>query len=83
MTGSDIDRQELLDDAALVEYCLANVSPTERQRIESMDVRSRSVRCLDRCGSCYRESLLVVDGVPVTGETCSQLIASRDSGETP
>ncbi|WP_170977352.1 DUF1450 domain-containing protein [Halorussus salinisoli] len=52
----------------LVEYCLANVTPSQRARLDDADVRTRSVGCLDRCGTCHRSQFLVLDGTVVVDD---------------
>lgn len=52
----------------LVEYCLANVTRTQRERLDDAEVRTRSVGCLDRCGTCHRKRFLVLDGTVIVDE---------------
>jgi uncharacterized protein YuzB (UPF0349 family) len=59
----------------VVEYCLGNVTPTQRTRLADADVRTRGADCLDRCGRCYRDRFLVVDGVVVDGEAAVRRVA--------
>lgn len=75
-------QQQSFESIDVIEYCLANVSTSERQQIESAETSTHGVRCLDRCGTCYKESFIVVNGKPVTGAACDQLIESLDGGET-
>lgn len=62
-------------DDPLVEYCLGNVTPAQRARLDDADVRTRGARCLDRCGTCYRGRFLVVDGVVVDDEAAVRRFA--------
>lgn len=52
----------------LVEYCVANVTQSQRARLDDADVRTRSVGCLDRCGTCHRSRFLVLDGTVVVDD---------------
>lgn len=72
MTG---ERPSASDDQDVyVEYCLANVSPERRSILETADVATRGVACLDRCGTCYASSFLVVDGTPIEGPACDRFV---------
>lgn len=69
------------DQCVYVEYCLANVSPQQREVLEYADVATRGVACLDRCGRCYRSTFLVVNGDPIEGNACDQFVDALQQGE--
>lgn len=67
-----------------VEYCLGNVDAETRRRLRALGTDERHCerstddliekRCLRRCGDCYREPFLVIDGTPVTGATHADIL---------
>lgn len=61
-----------------IEYCLCNVDRETRERLAATDAETVGKRCLQRCGDCYREALLVVDGTPRTGSDHADLLAGVD-----
>jgi uncharacterized protein YuzB (UPF0349 family) len=67
-TDAPADGAERDAQLRLVEYCVANVTPSQRARLDDADVRTRSVGCLDRCGTCRRHRFLVVDGTVVVDQ---------------
>jgi uncharacterized protein YuzB (UPF0349 family) len=46
----------------LVECCLSNVSSDARAVLDESDHEIRESFCLDRCGTCYEQPFLIVDG---------------------
>ncbi|MEF8853834.1 MAG: DUF1450 domain-containing protein [Haloarculaceae archaeon] len=79
--------------AETIEYCLRNVDGTTRKRLlaagagtdadaaadESATVVEQ--RCLQRCGECYREDFLVVDGAVETGASHAALLSAHGVSE--
>lgn len=63
---------------ALLECCLSNVSLDARVALDESDHEIRETICLDRCGDCYAQPFLVVDGDIYTGETHRDLLESLD-----
>jgi len=67
-----------------IEYCLRNVDSATRRRLAAeteMDTGTDGVeiverRCLQRCGDCYRDDFLVVDGAIQTADSHATLLAS-------
>jgi uncharacterized protein YuzB (UPF0349 family) len=60
-----------------VEYCLDNVDAATRRRLDDLDgITVTEERCLQRCGDCYRESFLVVDGELETGDTHEAMLTA-------
>ena len=51
----------------LVEYCIRNVEPGDRRRLDALDVDVSERFCLQRCGDCDAEPFLVIDGRYVAG----------------
>lgn len=47
---------------ALIECCLSNVSSDMRKALSESDHEVRETFCLDRCGICYNQQFLVIDG---------------------
>lgn len=64
---------------ALVECCLSNVSSDARVALNESDHDVREALCLDRCGTCYDQPFLVVDGELQQGNSHQQLLQSFDS----
>ena len=59
-----------------VEYCLNNVDATTRRRLDDIeDENVIETRCLQRCGECYRDSFVVVDGELRTGSTHGEVLS--------
>jgi uncharacterized protein YuzB (UPF0349 family) len=73
-----------------IEYCLRNVDDETRERLAAdagaspdTDAASADIveqRCLQRCGTCYSEAFLVVDGAVQTARSHATLLT--DSGLT-
>ncbi len=57
-----------------IEYCVGNVDPDTRERLRSLDHTTIEKPCLQRCGSCFRGPLLVIDGEAVVGESYDDLL---------
>lgn len=68
---------------ALIECCLSNVSADARAALDESDQRVREAICLDRCGDCYAEPFLVVDGDLRKGESHQKLLYSIEDSEAP
>lgn len=68
-------------DESFVEYCISNVDPDRRVRIEASDATVRAASCLQRCGRCYERPFLVLDGEFVAGDHLNTL--ERAAGEEP
>jgi uncharacterized protein YuzB (UPF0349 family) len=75
-----------------IEYCLRNVDSETRDRLlgagasacpdagaDGADVLEQ--RCLQRCGTCYSEEFLVVDGDVETAGSHATLLATHGIGE--
>jgi uncharacterized protein YuzB (UPF0349 family) len=60
LRGADGDRS--------IEYCIRNVDPGDRERVEALEGDVREHFCLQRCGACDAEPFLVVDGEYVAGD---------------
>ncbi|MFC6723589.1 DUF1450 domain-containing protein [Halobium palmae] len=60
-----------------VEYCISNVDDVQavREQCSESSARVMERRCLQRCGRCFREPFLVVDGDVVTGADHEALLA--------
>lgn len=63
---------------ALLECCLSNVSSDARIALDQSDHEVRETICLDRCGDCYDQPFLVVDGDLQTGSSHRELLRSLD-----
>lgn len=55
-------------DEPIIQYCISNVDPDRRARLEATDAAVRATSCLQRCGSCYEGAFLVLDGEFVAGD---------------
>lgn len=64
-----------------IEYCRHNGDCTVNDVLldSSLDVDVRF--CLDRCGECYDEPFLLVDGEMVTGSSHREILAEIDGIE--
>lgn len=78
-TTEDDDRGT---DPSLVEYCVNNVTAETRTKLATASAETRGLPCLERCGTCRREALLVVDGEVHTGDAHDPLLADLP-GVTP
>ena len=60
-----------------VEYCLSNIDDVSavREQCAELQHRVHEKRCLQRCGQCFREAFLVVNGDVVTGADHEELLA--------
>lgn len=68
--------------AHTIEYCLNNVDADARRRLDHRETGEVvETRCLQRCGDCYREPFLVVDGELATGGSHAEILAARAEGE--
>ena len=76
--------------AETVEYCLRNVSGETRERLAAETSTGRDAdtddaggvavderRCLQRCGTCYSEAFLVVDGTVAVADSHADLLAAH------
>ncbi|PSP51237.1 hypothetical protein BRC60_03360 [Halobacteriales archaeon QH_1_68_42] len=76
--------------AETVEYCLRNVSGETRERLAAEASAGRDAdtddaggvavderRCLQRCGTCYSEAFLVVDGTVAVADSHADLLAAH------
>lgn len=63
---------------ALLECCLSNVSSDARVALNDADYEVREAFCLDRCGRCYDDPFLVIDGKVRTGESHRDLLRALD-----
>lgn len=57
-----------------IEACVSNVDRQTRSRLSDADVSTSVYPCLEHCGRCYREPVLIVDGELVTGESHATLL---------
>lgn len=77
VVGEDTSEGETTTPA--IECCIDNVGFDDRRTIEasneSVDIRY----CLQRCGRCYREPFVVVDGDVVTGADYSTILETIES----
>jgi uncharacterized protein YuzB (UPF0349 family) len=62
--------------ARLIEYCVSNVTATERRRLEDADVDANARMCLEQCGRCYSGPFLVVNGERRQGQSHRDLLAT-------
>ena len=71
-----------------IEYCLRNVDGEARERLvaagasgcpdaETGETTVLEQRCLQRCGTCYSEEFLVVDGAVESGGSHTALLAEH------
>lgn len=67
MAGEHQSAEGALPSASLVEYCLRNVPSGSRTALAESDLRTEGTACLGRCGDCFAEPFLVVDGEYVHG----------------
>jgi uncharacterized protein YuzB (UPF0349 family) len=58
----------------VVECCVGNTDAASLERIRDLDCRTDVKPCLQRCGACYEESLLVVDGTVKRGDSFEELL---------
>lgn len=63
----------------LAEYCLGNVDSEARRALRESSCEVRESFCLDRCGKCYAEPFLVVDGEVVDGASHRDLLREIES----
>lgn len=70
-----------IDGDSLIEYCIRNVDPPYRRRIDELDADTREQFCLQRCGDCDAEAFLVVDGEYVADDHAS-LVEALETGVT-
>lgn len=61
---------------ALIECCLSNITSEARIALDQVDHEVRETICLDRCGPCYDQPFLVVDGEIYTADDHHDLIES-------
>lgn len=64
---------------ALLECCLSNVSSDARVALNESDHEIREAFCLDRCGQCYDDPFLVVNGDLRTGDSHRDLLRLLDA----
>ncbi|MBX0296955.1 DUF1450 domain-containing protein [Haloarcula nitratireducens] len=57
-----------------IEACVSNIDSEVRNRLEKLDTSTVVAPCLEHCGRCYREPLLVVDGELITGDSHAELL---------
>ena len=62
----------------IVEYCVGNVDPDGRKRLRNLDCRTVEQPCLQRCGSCFTCSLLVVDGEARLADSLTDQLATLE-----
>jgi uncharacterized protein YuzB (UPF0349 family) len=66
-----------------VEYCLRNVDAATRRRLRDVGgVETVEKRCLQRCGDCYRDDFLVVDGDRETGDSHAGILDALVEGDS-
>ncbi|WP_224337736.1 DUF1450 domain-containing protein [Haloprofundus halobius] len=65
-----------------IEYCRTNVEADARASFAALDATVVEKCCLRRCGTCYTDPFLVVDGEPRRGESHAALVAAlREESE--
>lgn len=62
-----------------IECCIDNVSVEEGQTYAASDTPVEMRYCLQRCGRCYDQAFLVVDGDVISGPDHSSLFNQLDS----
>ena len=73
-TDTDVAASGMETTGPDVECCIDNVDVNSQQAIEASDETVDVQYCLQRCGICYKDSFLVVDGDVVTGEDHLKLL---------
>lgn len=63
---------------AFIECCRSNLPPDGRKELISSPHRVRETICLDRCGTCYDDPFVVVDGELHTGTSHRDILRSLD-----
>lgn len=63
----------------LLECCLSNVSSDGLAALKSSEHKLNETICLDRCGVCYDQPFLIVDGELRTGESHQEILGSIES----
>lgn len=58
----------------MIEYCRVNVDAVARGDLIVHQVPVKEHPCLQRCGVCYEESFMVVDGEVATGRTHKEIL---------
>lgn len=59
--------ERTLPTESFVEYCLGNITARTRKRLQESNFRTDGTACLGRCGDCFAEPFLIVDGEYVPG----------------
>lgn len=67
MSGDPTPGRPPVSPEPVVEYCLRNVSKQSREMLEGSGLPVEGTACLGRCGDCFAEEYLVVDGEYVPG----------------
>jgi uncharacterized protein YuzB (UPF0349 family) len=63
--------------AHTIEYCLNNVDADVRCRLRDREGdETVEQRCLQRCGDCYRDDFLVVDGELAAGGSHAEILSA-------
>jgi uncharacterized protein YuzB (UPF0349 family) len=65
----------------IVEYCLRDADPGERDLLADSSLTDRAVPCLNSCGRCYEESVLRLDGRLCTGDGYAAILDRELDGE--
>jgi uncharacterized protein YuzB (UPF0349 family) len=64
-----------------IEYCLNNVGPEVRNTL--LDIEgSIEHQCLQRCGECYEDDFLVIDGDIERGDSHADLLKTTGATDT-
>jgi len=63
----------------LFECCLSNVSSDGLAALKKSENELNETICLDRCGVCYDQPFLIVDGEIQTGDSHKKLLNSLES----
>lgn len=66
-----------IDEECVVEYCIRNVDPQNRGRLDVLASEVHEHFCLQRCGDCEAEPFLIVNGEYVPGPHGSLVAALR------
>lgn len=66
---------------ALLECCLSNISPGAQVALDESEHKVRESICLDRCGDCYAQPFLVIDGNIHLGESHQDILDSVDCNQ--
>lgn len=65
----------------LVECCVHNLTGGTGGAIDRSDPELRVSFCLDRCGTCYDEPFLVIDGEVTTGQSYEEILSPAGDPE--